>query len=370
MTDLPLPLLAWLSPAFPVGAFAYSHGLEWAHEAGDIKDAATLRNWLRDIAEFGSLRTDIVLLSVAHRATLEENSAALTEVAELAQALAPSPERRLETVQQGNSFMRIARDAWPCEAHAILADAWNGDVAYPVALGVTAAGHRVSQPSLLRAFGLAFLSNLVSAAIRLGIIGQTDGQRVIAALLPLIESAAQFAAACDARSTWSLRLSVGYVIVEARDAIYEDFPLMSTVIAKLILAVLLPIAVLHIAWGFGVTWPCASEADLARMVVGRRGITRMPSLISCLIASAGIALFAVWPMLMSHRIDAPLSDGLIQTIAMMAFAIFLGRGLVTYTGLASTQFSEEPFATLDRRLYAPLCLVVAAGYAMLLFGWR
>ncbi|MBY0612752.1 MAG: urease accessory protein UreF [Beijerinckiaceae bacterium] len=181
-----LPLLAWLSPAFPVGAFAYSHGLEWAHEAGDVTDAATLEGWIRDLAEHGSLRTDAVLLALAHDAAAEADGPRLAEIAELAQALAPSPERRLESVQQGNSFIRIARDAWPCAALGLLAEAWGGDVAYPVALGVTAAGHGIARRELLPAFGLAFTSNLVSAAIRLGVVGQTDGQRVIAAMLPAI----------------------------------------------------------------------------------------------------------------------------------------------------------------------------------------
>ena len=192
--DLPLPLIAWLSPLFPVGAFAYSHGLEWAHEAGDIRNAATLEAWVLDLAEHGSLRTDCVMLALAHGAAARSDGPALGDLAELAAALSPTPERRLETLQQGNSFIRIARDAWPCAALDLLRRVHDGDIAYPVALGVTAAGHGVGKAQLLPAFGLAFVSNLVSAAIRLGVIGQTDGQRVIAALLPVLERTAAFAA--------------------------------------------------------------------------------------------------------------------------------------------------------------------------------
>ena len=191
--DLPLPLIVWLSPLFPVGAFAYSHGLEWAHEAGDIRNAATLEAWVVDLAEHGSLRTDSVMLALAHGAAARSDGPALCDLAELAAALSPTPERRLETVQQGNSFIRIARDAWPCAALDLLRRVHDGDIAYPVALGVTAAGHGVGKAQLLPAFGLAFVSNLVSAAIRLGVIGQTDGQRVIAALLPMLERTAAFA---------------------------------------------------------------------------------------------------------------------------------------------------------------------------------
>ena len=189
----PLPLISWLSPLFPVGAFAYSHGLEWAHEAGDIRNAATLKAWVLDLAEHGSLRTDSVMLALAHGAAARSDGPALGDLAELAAALSPTPERRLETVQQGNSFIRIARDAWPCAALDLLRRVHDGDIAYPVALGVTAAGHGIGKAQLLPAFGLAFVSNLVSAAIRLGVIGQTDGQRVIAALLPMLERTAAFA---------------------------------------------------------------------------------------------------------------------------------------------------------------------------------
>ena len=190
---LPLPLLAWLSPLFPVGAFAYSHGLEWAFEAGDICDAATLQAWVLDLAEHGSLRTDSVVLALVHTAVVALDRAALSSIAELAAVLAPSPERRLETIQQGSSFLRIARDAWSCPALDLLREVHAGTVAYPVALGVAAAGHGIAKAELLPAFGLAFVSNLVSAAIRLGVIGQTDGQRVIAALLPAIALNAAFA---------------------------------------------------------------------------------------------------------------------------------------------------------------------------------
>jgi urease accessory protein len=203
--------MAWLSPSFPVGSFAYSHGLEWAHEAGDVHNASTLQNWLTSLANHGSLRTDAVLLALSYKAsqineelnlqkapTLRSSSAGMTkvssntnlnEIIELASALTPSCERHLETIQQGNSLLRIARDAWNCDALTQL----HGDIAYPVALGVLAHGHAVPLETLLPTFGIAFISNLTSAAIRLGVIGQTDGQRTIKALLPAIETMAEFA---------------------------------------------------------------------------------------------------------------------------------------------------------------------------------
>ncbi len=188
-----LPLLVWLSPAFPVGAFAYSHGLEWAHEAGDVTDAASLQEWLADLLAFGSARNDGVLFAEAFHAAAENDGIRLAEAAELALALGNAAERRLETATTGDAFLIAARNSWPCAALDLLAEAVSGSVAYPIAVGSACAGHGVPLQPALSAFGLGFVSNLVSAAVRLGVVGQTDGQRVIAALIPAVEELAAFA---------------------------------------------------------------------------------------------------------------------------------------------------------------------------------
>lgn len=188
----PLPLLIWLSPAFPVGAFAYSHGLEWAVEAGDIVDAASLRGWLTDLLEFGTPRSDAILFSAAFRAAALADWPALLEVNALAVALAVSAERRLETTAQGTAFAGAARPGWDCEALRRLDGA--PAVAYPVAVAATAGGHGLPLRASLEAFILAQAANLVSAALRLGPIGQTDGQRILATLLPRIRALAGEAA--------------------------------------------------------------------------------------------------------------------------------------------------------------------------------
>jgi len=188
---IPLPLLVWLSPSFPIGAFAYSHGLEWAQEAGDVRDAASLEAWLADLLAHGAGRNDAILLAEAFRAASADDDGALLAAAELALALASSTERRLETTTQGDAFLLAIARSWPCETATRLRDKiLDGPIAYPVAVGTAAAGHAVPLPDLLRASLLAFVSNLVSAAIRLGIVGQTDGQRVLAALIPAVEGLA------------------------------------------------------------------------------------------------------------------------------------------------------------------------------------
>jgi urease accessory protein len=184
-------LMAWLSPAYPVGAFSYSSGIEWAVEAGDIKDAATLQAWLGVMLRDGSGFCDAVLFAHAHRAAAAEDDKALRAVAELAAAFAPSKERHLETTAQGNAFVEATRAAWPCAALDRLKRVWDGAVGYPVAVAVAAAGHGVALEPALAAFLQAVAANLVSAGVRLIPLGQTDGQRVLAALEPLVAATAQ-----------------------------------------------------------------------------------------------------------------------------------------------------------------------------------
>ncbi len=190
-----LPLYLWLSPAFPVGAFAYSHGLEAAAEAGDIHDLASLVAWLEDLADFGAPNMDAALFAAAFRAAAEEDWARLEAVNGLAVALANSRERRLETTQQGAAFVAAARAAWDCEPLVRLAD--EESVANPVAVASAAAGHGIRLESALPAYALSVIANLVSAAVRLSVIGQTDGQRALGRLLPRLAAMAHAKIASD-----------------------------------------------------------------------------------------------------------------------------------------------------------------------------
>ena len=177
--------MTWLSPAFPVGGFSYSHGLEWVVETGKVKDAATLGAWIEDLLVHGAGRTDAIFLAEAWRAVAANDVAGLSEVAELAAAFVPSAERRLETLAQGAAFLSAVKAVWP---HAAL-DAFtlqNPEVAYPVAVGVCTAAHGLPLAATARAFTQAFAANVVSAGVRLVPLGQTDGLRVIARLEPLI----------------------------------------------------------------------------------------------------------------------------------------------------------------------------------------
>jgi urease accessory protein len=183
-------LLAWLSPAYPVGAFSYSHGLEWAVEEGDVRDAESLHCWLIDILRHGVGRNDAILFAHAHRAAASDDEVALGEIVELALALSPSRERHLETTAQGNAFLKATRDAWPCAALDRLARTAPGDIPYPVAIAVAAAGHGIALEPALAPYLQAFIANLVSAGVRLVPLGQTAGLRVLAALETEVTAAA------------------------------------------------------------------------------------------------------------------------------------------------------------------------------------
>lgn len=182
-----LKLLAWLSPAFPVGSFSYGHGLETAAHDGLVADAGSLRAWLTDLVEHGSAWNDAVLFAEAHR--LIAAGGDLSDVAELGEAMAGSRERHMETMLQGAAFLTAAV-AWPQPALGML----PADCPYPVAVGAVAGAHGVPLDFALAAFLQGFASNQIQAAIRLGVIGQTDAMATLAALEPLFAATASRAA--------------------------------------------------------------------------------------------------------------------------------------------------------------------------------
>jgi urease accessory protein len=183
-------LMAWLSPAYPVGAFSYSSGIEWAVEQGDITDAESLKQWLSVMLAEGGGSCDAILFAHAHRAVEASDDKALRDVAELAAAFAPTKERHLETTAQGDAFIAATRAAWGCAALDTLKAVWDGPVAYPVAVAVAAAGHGVALAPALAAYLQAVLANWISAGVRLVPLGQTDGLRVLATLEPVVADTA------------------------------------------------------------------------------------------------------------------------------------------------------------------------------------
>lgn len=177
-----LTLAQWLSPAYPVGAFAWSHGLETAVRDGAVRGAASLADWLDLMLADGAGRTDAILLIAAAGA----EGAALAEVAELAAALAPSRERLAETMGQGAAFAAVTRAVWGYDLP---------DMAYPVAVGRAAGLAGLPPVPVAQVYLQAVASNLVQAGQRLMPLGQTAAQRVLAGLSPVCARVAEEAAA-------------------------------------------------------------------------------------------------------------------------------------------------------------------------------
>lgn len=187
--DLAL-MLSWFSPAFPTGAFSYSHGLETLFEAGGLADAAAVTEAVDTALADGAGRADAIITAHAWRAARAGERAAIAELAELALALSPSMERREETLRQGNAFAGQVDAVWP-GAFALS----EADCPLPVAVGAAGAFRAIALEPLLVGTLHAFAANLVSAAVRLVPLGQTDGQRVVAALLPVVVAVARHAQA-------------------------------------------------------------------------------------------------------------------------------------------------------------------------------
>jgi urease accessory protein len=186
-----LPLLAllrqqsWLSPAFPIGSYSYSHGVEWAVEAGHVHDHASLVDWLDADLCHGSGRNEAIFFREAWRSTIDDDLANLCRIAELAAAFRGTSEFALESSQQAAACLAMLRGIWPdrvldwlaellCERHL--------QPALAVVLGVRSAREGIPIRLALPAFLQSYIANLVTAGVRLIPLGQTDGQRAIAAL--------------------------------------------------------------------------------------------------------------------------------------------------------------------------------------------
>lgn len=211
-------LMTWLSPSFPVGAFSYSSGIEWAVEAGDIRDAATLQSWLSAVLSDGSGFCDAVFVAHAWRYSTNQDDQCLVELAELAAAFTPSRERHLETTAQGRAFIEIAKASWNCAALDRLLMSWSGPVAYPIAVGTVSAGHGAPLDLTIHAFLHAQTSNWISAGVRLIPLGQTDSQRVLAALEPIVAATATraLAASLDDLGSATIRADVASMLHETQ----------------------------------------------------------------------------------------------------------------------------------------------------------
>jgi len=214
-------LLAWSSPGYPTGAFSYSHGLEWAVEAGSVTNLQTLLDYVTAVLSRGGGWIDAVLFAHAWRATCREAEPlaarkdptawddptasppltalgepiasdpmpALDDLTALAAAFRGSSETALESRQQGAAFLDVTRKAWPhptLDACARRSALTNTPVAHCIAAAVACAAHGIALEPALHAYLHAVAANLISAGARLIPLGQSQAQIAIARLAPTI----------------------------------------------------------------------------------------------------------------------------------------------------------------------------------------
>lgn len=180
-----LRLQSWLSPAFPIGSYSYSHGLEWAVEAGHVHDRKSLVDWLESDLRHGSRRNEAIFFSEAWRSAAKDNRAKLFEIAELAAAFRGTAEFALESSQQGSACLITLSQVWSDPLLVWLSESLRERQVQPamaVVLGLRAARQNLSINISLPAFLQSYNANLVNAGVRLIPLGQTDGQHAIAAL--------------------------------------------------------------------------------------------------------------------------------------------------------------------------------------------
>jgi urease accessory protein len=191
-----LRLQSWLSPVFPIGSYSYSHGLEWAVEAGHIRDRNTLVDWLDADLCYGSGRNEAIFFSAAWRCTIDDDRAKLFEIAELAAAFRGTAELALESSQQAGSCLATLRQVWPDCALDWLSEVLCSNRVQPalaVVLGARSARQVIPVDLALSAFLQSYVANLVTAGVRLLPLGQTDGQLAIAELEGVVLAASAHA---------------------------------------------------------------------------------------------------------------------------------------------------------------------------------
>ena len=192
-----LRLQSWLSPAFPIGGYSYSHGLEYAHEAGLLPDAGAVADWLAADLEFGSGRVDAMLLLMAARASDDDS---LLEASDLAAALRGTAELALESRQQGQAFLTSVAKVWPKpELTRLMQMLRDGDVTptLPVAVALVCRAHGIAAETALPLYLQAWVANLVHAAVRLIPLGQTEGLGIVCRLEEVVLRTADEATRAD-----------------------------------------------------------------------------------------------------------------------------------------------------------------------------
>jgi urease accessory protein len=209
-------LQTWFSPSFPVGAYTYSHGLEYAFETGLVTNVDQAVDWIGEIISSGNGYSDVVFALLAHEAITNNDHEQLYKTAEFAAAFSGTKELRLESEAQGAAFIEIIQKVEPNSGIDLLTDIWPGPYVYPIAIGVAAGAIGIDRHAMATAILHGFVSNLASALVRIVPLGQTDGQRIIAQLSNVVETAVS-----NALSTGLDELSTSTLMVDLTSMHHE-----------------------------------------------------------------------------------------------------------------------------------------------------
>ena len=169
-------LLTWFSPSYPIGSYAYSHGLEYAVESKVIKDISDLSSWINDFLIYGSAYNDAIIISCGYNAIVDNDLNKLEEISQIGKAFKPSKEIALESNQQGISFVHAVSSSLKSDKFDSLIKIIKENISFPIVVACAGATCKVNKLDLINAYLHAFVSNIISAALRLMSIGQTESQ--------------------------------------------------------------------------------------------------------------------------------------------------------------------------------------------------
>lgn len=142
-----------------------------------------------------------------------------------------------------------------------------------------------------------------------------------------------------------------------------------TIISQATAFILLLIALLHFLWGINFYWPAKDEAALARAVVGAKGITQMPNFWACSFVTVALMIGSLIVLTLGDLVRVAFLPLWVFQILGAGFAfVLLTRGIVGFTPFWASITPDEPFRTLNRLYYSPLC--VALGMSVITLVWK
>ena len=179
-----LRILHLASPALPIGAFHFSQGLEYAVEAGWVKDEIDALDWIGGVARDAIATLDLPVLLRLHRACLLGDADSLQRWSRFLLAARETEELRAEDRHMGAALARILRELGAGDS---LSNQHPAELGYAAMFAVACTRWNIPENEALPAYAWTWAENQVLAAVKLVPLGQTAGQRILHSLVPLLE---------------------------------------------------------------------------------------------------------------------------------------------------------------------------------------